>query len=113
MSQIIKFPCTNAVVPISYIRRFYACFIAVACTSCVRFAAVLVRRARIFAVRWNFVISVVESEAVGTVVLSCQNNVGSACHEGTFIRSEEYNAPYIYGLKAGRFSYLFCDFRHK
>jgi len=31
----------------------------------------------------------------GTVVLSCQNNAGSACHEGAFIRSEEYNAPYM------------------
>lgn len=30
-----------------------------------------------------------------TVVLSCQNNAESTCHERTFIRSEEYNAPYM------------------
>lgn len=48
-----------------------------------RIAAVHVRRTWIFAARWNFVISAVESKAV----LSCQNNAESACHERTFIHT--------------------------
>lgn len=82
----------NAIVLILYVCRFYACFIAVACISRVRFTNCSCARSS----RSDFC-RVMEFRYIrcrvgsSIVVLSCQNNAGSACHERTFIRSDEHN----------------------